>query len=278
MKRILTTAAIFAAVMICVPAMATVTWDGGASDGKWSSQNNWDTNTVPTPTDDVVLPVMSGKYDVSMDGTGVSGTNSGYARTIRVHNNCTLKIEDKKTLQIGDPNDTTDWTSYVNGRIRLESDESIMSFVGSNVHTLNLDDAWGSTSIDGLDASSQIQIADGKTLTSYVRIEGKLRIVPSANTATLNNYGLVSANRNGILELGSNTILGDDRPSSTSDGCWSVEGGTLQFRRAATLVGTFDVQYGTLDIDETLTDNTNGCLTFTGGSINVKEGKTGTFE
>ncbi len=38
-----------------VSAQTTKTWDGGAGNSNWGDQNNWNNNTLPSNTDDVVL-------------------------------------------------------------------------------------------------------------------------------------------------------------------------------------------------------------------------------
>ncbi len=65
---------------------ATITWDGGAGDGLWSSALNWSTDTVPTTTDDVVFDgtsVSDATIDAGFQGTVQSiQIQSGYTGTI----------------------------------------------------------------------------------------------------------------------------------------------------------------------------------------------------
>ncbi len=52
----------------------SVTWDGGAGDGLWSSANNWDPNTVPISTDDVTIDLA-----VTVD---ITATTAAVAQTL----------------------------------------------------------------------------------------------------------------------------------------------------------------------------------------------------
>src|ERR1044071_629596 len=47
---------------------ATKTWDGGGGDGLWNTAANWDNDTLPATTDEVVLDNSSvaGTYTVTL--------------------------------------------------------------------------------------------------------------------------------------------------------------------------------------------------------------------
>lgn len=42
-----------------IPSGTTITWDGSEEDGDWSNANNWDSGTVPTSADNVVIADVS---------------------------------------------------------------------------------------------------------------------------------------------------------------------------------------------------------------------------
>src|SRR5262249_54004316 len=52
-------------------APAVVNWDGGGGDFNWNNALNWDTNTLPTAADDVVIDVAA-----ALTVTHPSGTTS----------------------------------------------------------------------------------------------------------------------------------------------------------------------------------------------------------
>jgi len=64
------------ALVISIPAIAQVKWDGEAGDGQWSSAANWSGNMVPAVTDDVLLDnsMVPGNYTVTLPGTIVAVT------------------------------------------------------------------------------------------------------------------------------------------------------------------------------------------------------------
>lgn len=105
---------------------ATVTWDGGAGTSNWSDASNWDTESLPTATDDVVisnftviLDVNSTIQRISVEGTADFTINSGITLTINgfdgdagmdlggstiVTNNGTIAISDITGANDDNPN------------------------------------------------------------------------------------------------------------------------------------------------------------------------------
>jgi hypothetical protein len=259
MKRgILTTAAIFAAMMLCAPVtFAAIEWNGDGNNEDWSDADNWDSDSVPTSSDDVVFPDAESPYTVSMDGSG-GGDPKGYARTITVSEDCTLDIEDDTVLEIGDDDGRS---STINGVVRLVADGSVLRFMYS--HTVS-----GSGSITGLHSDAELQITTTETLISTTTINGCLTILPVGGAGTtFTNNGVVDASTaSSTLEIYP-TALG------AGSGDWRVtaSGATLWFRVGSTsLTGDVAVSDGTLDIDENV--ETSGDLSQTGGVINVEAG------
>ncbi|MGR3810285.1 hypothetical protein [Jiulongibacter sp. NS-SX5] len=58
----------------------TIIWDGGAHDHKWSSPDNWDSNTVPTSTDEVLIDSDSVNVDVNVTVKSLELTSDDCAR------------------------------------------------------------------------------------------------------------------------------------------------------------------------------------------------------
>jgi hypothetical protein len=259
MKRsLITGTAILAVVMFVTPVAfcGTKEWDRGASTDNWADGNNWYPDGVPGPTDDVVFLAMTGAYTVDMNAS------TGYAQTITMHGNCTLNIQDQKTLEIGSANGQS---SEINGSIALPYDESVLQIMYT--HSIS-----GSGAIDGEDDEATIQIGDDSdpndtTLTSTTNIKGGLRIVRDSNstgTMTFVNNGVVEANvADNPLTIQPDVVAGS--------GEWWVTAtdAELNFVTGSTsLTGAFTMDAdGTLDIDDHV--ETTASLTFSNGKIEV---------
>jgi hypothetical protein len=50
---------------------ATITWDGGAGTFNWQDPLNWDSNSLPTASDDAVIGDLTGAPTISV-GASVS--------------------------------------------------------------------------------------------------------------------------------------------------------------------------------------------------------------
>ena len=73
---------------------ATITWDGDAADGLWSTAANWVGNLAPLPGDNVILDnsVVSGNYTVTLPSGVVSVSVSSLMITPLPGNNITLLL------------------------------------------------------------------------------------------------------------------------------------------------------------------------------------------
>ncbi|MFN0051311.1 MAG: hypothetical protein ACKV0T_03920 [Planctomycetales bacterium] len=101
--------AVSAEVLETRTVLASVTWDGGAGDGLWTSAANWSGDGVPGSSDDLTIDV-EGDATITVRGTPTA------VNTLRNHE--TLFVEGKTTgaarLSV-----VADLTNY--GTIRLES-------------------------------------------------------------------------------------------------------------------------------------------------------------
>ena len=163
-------------------------------------------------------------------------------------------------------------TSPLNGRIELQVSGSTLRFEDNSV-TLS-----GIGYVEGQSNGARIEIAaensPGISLISSINIVGALEIAglsaDGKTTGTFTNSDIVHADG----------ASGDKRitvESGTIDGSgtWQVShsDAEIQFDVAATgLSGTFDIDAGTLDINEDVT--TTGDLEFSGGTIEVAATKT----
>jgi len=270
MRRILTSAAIFAAVMICVPVAGARNIESVKS-GDWDALDTWQLvgggAVDPKPgADDSVTVKNTHEVDVRL--------SAEYADNITVQSGGTVDIEQTCSLTL---DGSTSATSYVSGTgvIHLENSGSILRFT-SNSHTISFVTSAGA--IQGDHNSANIEIAGSKTVTSYVTIAGALQIVPvsgESNTMFLNR-GTVQADRStasSVLKVAV-TTLNYCNCGTAADGDWSVShaNSTLRFDVSSTaLQGDFTVSAGTLDINSDIT--TCGSLTQTGGVIDVAAGR-----
>jgi hypothetical protein len=244
-RNLLTTAALFAALMFGASAMAgnnTFT----PQTGDWNDDGNW-SGGIPDDTDNVII---GNNKTCTLSGT------AGLADSLDISG--TLNITGVSLTVDGD----SDYQHNVAGTINLTNSTASLLFC-KNDHELS-----GGGAIDGADYSAQIQIGaneSGRTLTSSTNITGALQIIPGASSSstTFTNNGVVEADEAGdMLAVSSDTLSGS--------GQWKVtgSGSTLQFQVGSTsLTGSFTVSDGTLDINATV--ETTSTLSFTGGEINV---------
>lgn len=69
---------------------ATITWDGGAATTNWSDANNWDTDVLPTNTDDVII--NSATVNVNLNT---------FVRTLTLTGSASLTVNTDYTLTLG---------------------------------------------------------------------------------------------------------------------------------------------------------------------------------
>lgn len=275
MKRaIITTAAICAVLCMGVMAEAQSTGDFQTRDvngtHSWNSTSLWqvynggwsDTATWPTDnTKNVTIRTPSSSSLVVQ----VNITNAAAAQ-LTVQTSTVVSILTNQCLEIAGNSSVADANGIV-----LDS-------TGSKLKVSNDLTISGTGELYGGSTTAEIQIADTKTLTSEITIEGALKIkevTPATESATFINNGLVDANINGTLEVATDTISDDTGRR------WSLDDddARLLFSADATgnnkLVGNFDIDAGTLDIDANIT--TSGTLdqaASTTSTIDVAAGKT----
>lgn len=294
-KRLLTVAALFAAALFIldVPAaMATDhNWQGDVSSD-WNVGGNWDQGTVPGPNDEAIIgdvtnpsyhdPVVPatptnavGAIKIEDGGLLMVDTSSSGTQAVLTVDPGTetgkLIIESGGKLTIGE--DGTVWlddavTHEIGGTIELTDQDSILHF--DDTATVGEHSSVSGT-IDGQDDDAQIAIANGKTLTNEITIQGALVVDDAvAASATFANHGLVHANRTSapwVLDVATATI------TDTSGNRWQASANanaTLRFSNCAALSGNITVSNGVLDIDANVC--TTGTLDFSGGKIEIADG------
>jgi len=257
MKKLLTTAAIFAAVMICAPAMAlnNNTFQPAGATGNWNVAGNW-SGGVPGAGDNAIIPDGKTCYVNVSDARAGAFTVQG-AGVLSVNSSCMLEIDNNSSVN-------------ATGGVLLTGSGSTLRISGNLTIS-------GNGSLEGQDNSAQVELSSSCTLTlaSTTTIEGALQLVPKsgASNTTFLNLGTVRADRS------SNTLVVDvdaldDACTTDVDGDWEVADystSKLSLRISSTILqGDFSVTNGTLDVQADIM--TSGDLSFTGGKIEVAAG------
>jgi hypothetical protein len=269
-RKLLTTAAVFAALFFVGPANATTYYFyTGGTPGNWNTGANWwstgcgtGTNgTVPTATDHAVIcPSETCNVNVA----------TAAAYTIDVMDSAVVNIQPNMKLTLGG---ATNVTSCIcdGGVINLQASGGQY---GNLAFTTNDHNLIGDGSIIGANHGCQITLnADNQVLMNNITISGALEITESGAPSGTQfiNSGMVRANQTSdTLELDVDSL---DNGIHCTIGDWEVNGtsSVLLFSIGSTyLCGDFTVSDGTLDLDATV--STCGTLSFTGGAIDTAGG------
>jgi hypothetical protein len=247
---------------------ALVRWDGGSSDGLWTSAGNWDGDAVPGSLDEVILDNtnVTGSYTVTL--------NSATLQTIEALTiNSGTDLADQITLQL----------TNTNAQIRLLSSSNSLTVSGNDVITLtgtnSLIDNNGGGALS-FDASSTFNIASTASGALLSANYGTLNITNSSGAISIT--GNVQAQTAFTKSnAGSVTITGNlTSPTLTlTSGSLSVTGnldGNFNLNG-----GTFTPGSSTAFIGDTLTFGggalaTSGRIRFGGTAAQTISG-TGTF-
>lgn len=264
------TAIVMVAFIVDAAQAATKVWQASGSNmgGNWNDTNHWVGGVIPIPgSDDVQFPANSvsanTQYIVTLN------VSNAEVRFLDMHTDAKLNLNGN-TFKLG----TSDGqTSNVAGVIRLPDSSSMLEFNFSHTlapKTISSVPVYGS--IDGENDLASIKIANGKTLTNQITIQGAIQIVPVSGSATFTNGsgGIVLANYN---TGGQETLRINPGALGAGAGMFRVAlaGAILRFDYGnASLTGDFKVSAGTLDARATLA--TSGGLCFTGGAISVVAG------
>lgn len=237
------------------------------TSGDWGNANNWSPARLPTSSDRVCIP--SGKDATLQDDDAAV---DGEAKSLDLDGS--LNIAGGAVLEVGDSG-TSDLTSNIDGPITLQGSGSVIYFKTNN-HTLA--DSSSNGEIVGQNASAEIKIEPGKTLTSGLDgstkgIRGMMKIVRAAagSNATFHNAGVVHANDAGTLLFDVNVSLDDDANAE-----WNVStssSAVLRFETdATTLSGPFSLDGNGVIFVRNVDVSTAGDFTCTSGTVDVAPG------
>ena len=85
--KLLLPAALF--LLFSINLFSQNTWIGGGTDTNWSNKDNWSTDAVPLPSDDVLIPT----------GFNVNADSVINVQSITVEGNSTLNVQSGMTFR-----------------------------------------------------------------------------------------------------------------------------------------------------------------------------------
>ncbi len=254
---------------------ATVTWDGGGSDGtcgggvgdgnKWSCGANWSTNSIPTSSDVATFDGTSTKsatIDSSINVLGID-INTGYSGTITQSATATIGssgyaqdsgvfLGGSQAMDINDGSFTLNAGSFqsTSGTLSIERNFTVVgsSFI-HNSGTVTFDGANGTDdgtiTCSGSEAFTKVTF--NKTFSSSTLTIGSSCILPLGNSPT-SSFGILTNNGSVTAGTGTWTItLGDYIQSSVgasttftgttidTAGSWEITAGTFTAGSLTTL-------------------------------------------
>lgn len=210
------------AMGLSLPVSAQITWTGAGGDGLWNTAANWDSNSVPTSGDNVVI---GGTTTVSVNSAAQAaqislGETAGDNVTLNVNSNLTY----------GDSFGTSDWGLDTSTVIVNINNGGILSGANSN------------SSASRIDGYAAINVNSGGLLEDIYRIrlgidinvDGSGVFVPIGNNQAVaafspNDGTSVNATNGGIIRMLANgngsTTLFQWAPTTTAD----LENATFEF-------------------------------------------------
>jgi hypothetical protein len=254
-------------------------WDGGGGDGLWTTATNWDNDTAPTSSDDVIIDntSVSGSYTVTLNaGTAQTVRSlqigySGNANTITLivsgttTNVLSLSGGGANALHITDRGVLNNQSGSSTRGIRLvnSSDVFKMSGTGKYIH------ATSST------ASKIPQLTSGTTSSNYNLATTSTFELQTATFDSIPGYGIFRYNINATNSAGTSlTINGDlyvDQGTlgvgASTTNTFTIAG-NVTIASGATFRGNSASSGGPISTIN-ITGNVTGAGTFTGSSAST---------
>ncbi len=272
--------------LLCISstiAIAQTTWTGLGANTNWNNIDNWDSFTVPTATDDVIVPT----------GFTVNINVSANVLSLQVQGNSTLNIGTNLTFTEASSfsaGTTINWNSgYITGTSTSLTNNGTVNVFVSSVFLGGL-----TTFIN----NGQINFTSTGDI--YIAVDAELNNTTTGTISFLANGGNFSESGNGNNLLTNDGLIVVDLPDANhqvfiytefqnNDGTIQVNNGILNLSHnileAQVLTdGTYNVaSTGTLDFDSaiTLTGSLSGTLDGTlnwRGNANVALDDTASFD
>jgi hypothetical protein len=257
-------------VVTCLAVNGLATeWDGGGSDDKWSTAQNWDTNTVPSTTDAVLI-----------QGTGVHASVEAPATAYN------LRVGDNAVLDVSSTIDLTQnlfWgTSPTPGTINVNSGGTInvpfAGYIDANGGMLNIN-AGGVVNVEGLNPSTSdsVYLSYGTTQTSGIAINGGTLDVSGDMRVGTGGVGTLSLDNGGILNSQFGGLFLGSAGGGFADGTFDLIDGTATFAGHVFVgnggVGLLNISGGSLtttnDLFLAYHGTSNGTINLYGGTLSV---------
>ncbi|WP_353779314.1 HYR domain-containing protein [Winogradskyella sp. 3972H.M.0a.05] len=289
MKRLLLLSIIMA---FGIASYAQTTWTGAGADTNWSNTDNWDTNLVPTASDDVIIPT----------GFTVTLNVSGNVRSITLQGNSTLdmntsfEFSEPSTFETGT---TVNWnTGTLNGNTSTLTNSGTMNLMSVGTKIISGDTVLDNSGTINITSSGDLSIPQGilnNQASGVIDLqEDGGNITWSGGTVhILNNSGLIKKttsageaqivlllnNNDGTIEVESGTLsLQNTIGKNLTDGTYNISSGaTMDWDTRITVSGTLTgVNNGTLNwtsivdvpVSATFNFTGSGDFNWTGGSLN----------
>ncbi|MFB3386397.1 LamG-like jellyroll fold domain-containing protein [Flavobacterium sp. LAR06] len=232
-------------------AQTTNTWDGSSGDGLWSTASNWSTNSVPTSSQDVIIP---------------NGSSSNL-RTVNINSSATCK-----SLTINSGGNLNTISIVGSNSLVILGAVTIGAGTGNGDHKY-IDVAGGTFSCSGItmtatgnaNRKSGILISSGTvTVSNNITMNDSNDVITFAGSGTLNVGGTITG---GMLTASSGTVNYNNAVSQTI-GNYSYNNLTLSNSGTKTFPASVVAISGSLNINSGVVANLN-TFTHTAGTLNL---------
>jgi len=229
---------------------ATVTWDGGASSTDWMDPLNWDTDAIPTTTDDVVI-----------DGFTVSLDASTTVQRVLIIGSGELTIGSAATLNISGFTGNDDGFEINNSATVINNGAIIVSSIlggtaADGIYVRGTFNNNGAINIDGI-AQHGLYVARGNFTNST---SGTITVT---NTGQVNGDGdaIYIDDSSGVLGLMTNNGSVTVNATTGDDAMYVNDGASFVNNNLVTLTGTVTSDNG-IRVDDAGIFNNNAGATF----------------
>lgn len=228
---------------------ATKTWDGGGGDGLWTTAANWNDNTLPGSSDDVVLDntSVSGNYVVTLDGAST--------RTVR-------------SVQAGYSGNSNTITLIVSG-----ATTNLLTVNGGGATALHIMDGGviSNQSTSGtrgilLSTSSDVFKMSGTGSYIHVTTTSGSAIPERTSGTTSANYDFAVTS---VFENQAGTASSFDANPTYGNYVYNVTGSANSANKSLTINGTLTISQGTFGVCA----GTSSTFTI-GGNVSISSGAT----
>ena len=270
----------------------TITWDGGAGDGLWSSANNWNPDALPISTDDVIID-DNDATTVTIDGTTsavaqtltlggtysptliIAGTSSNPLRIyqtsgtpLTVNNNSVLRVVNSQGIKF-DPEGTNQYDPDRTAYATTSTVEYQAGTVQADTYgNLIVNGATGSSTSGTIIVSGNFEKQGSSSFTASTDVSVAGTYTNQAGTATFNGNGLSMTGINFIVNGGSigGTVTFAGSSAQTISGSTSPASfATLVLNNASGLTLNTPVQVSTaLNLNNGLLNTASNLLTLLG--------------